>query len=189
MKLIVGLGNPGEAYANTRHNIGFQCINYFSRLTHIRLSQRQCRAQLGIGEVAGQEVILAKPQTSMNRSGKAVSLLQQRFATPLGDVIVIYDDLDLPVGKIRLRQAGSSGGHKGMKSIINSLGSQDFSRLRVGIGHCGETPSAKSKVIDYVLDVFTPTEEVVIKEAIAKVAEAVICLLTEGIAVAMSKYN
>jgi PTH1 family peptidyl-tRNA hydrolase len=125
----------------------------------------------------------------VNQSGRAVKLLVQKFDIPSSNLIVIYDDLDLPVGKIRLRQTGSSGGHKGMKSIIESLGSQDFSRLRVGIGRPGETSNAKNKVIDYVLDVFTPTEEVVIKEAIAKVAEALIYFLAEDIAVAMSRYN
>ena len=186
MKLIVGLGNPGKAYADTRHNVGFRCINRLAKLYNIPLNQRQCRSRLGIGEIAGAQIILAKPQTFMNLSGKAVSLLVQKFQVPFEDLIVISDDLDLPLGKIRIRQGGSSGGHKGLESIIKSLGSQDFARIRIGIGHPeGEMPDT----VAYVLSSFTPEEKGIIEEAIARVGEAIYCLLTEGVSTAMNRFN
>lgn len=186
MKLIAGLGNPGRAYADSRHNVGFRCINRLAKLHGIPLGRRQSKAQIGIGRMADIEVVLAKPRTFMNTSGEAISLLVRRFDLALHDLVVIYDDVDLPLGKIRLRQGGSSGGHKGVESIIGCLGSQDFPRIRVGIGR----PQGDiSDTVAYVLGSFTPEEKVVLEETIAKVAEAVLCLLTQGIASAMNKYN
>ena len=186
MNLIIGLGNPGKAYADNRHNVGFRCINHFAKIHRISLDQRQCRAQLGIGEVAGTEIVLAKPRTFMNLSGMSVGLLVKRFQVPPSSILVIHDDLDLPLGKIRLQHKGSSGGHKGVGSIIACLGSQDFPRVRVGIGR----PQADNQdVIPYVLSDFSPEEKVVIETAIARVGEAILCLLTEGITIAMSRYN
>lgn len=193
MKLIVGLGNPGKAYANTHHNIGFRCISYFAKVHDISLRGRQCGAQVGIGEVLDIKVILAKPRSFMNQSGRAVKLLLQKFDIPPTNLIVIYDDLALPLGRIRIRPRGSAGGHKGAESIIDYVGSQDFSRIRVGIGRPDEISSAidapENKTIAYVLSVFSPAEEIIIKGTIAKVAEALFCLLTEGIAIAMDRYN
>lgn len=186
MNLIIGLGNPGKAYANTRHNIGFRCINYFAKIHRISLNQRQCRAQLGVGEVAGSQIVLAKPRTFMNSSGKSVGLLVERFQVSPSGVLVIHDDLDLPLGKIRLQHKGSSAGHKGVESIITCLGSQDFPRVRVGIGHPQEN---NQDVVTYVLSDFSPEEKVVIEMAIARVSEAILCLLTEGITAAMNRYN
>ena len=186
MKLIVGLGNPGEGYINSRHNIGFRCINHFAKLHRISLNQRKCQARIGIGEVAGNEVVLAKPGTFMNLSGKAVSLLEQRFRISLSDLLVIYDDLDLPLGNLRIREAGGSGGHKGMESIIACLGSQTFPRIRVGIGR----PEENSwDTTSYVLGDFSPQEEPIIGKAVARVAEVILCFLTEGVTAAMNKYN
>jgi PTH1 family peptidyl-tRNA hydrolase len=129
----------------------------------------------------------------MNQSGRVVKLLLQKFDIPLSDLIVIYDDLDLPVGKIRIRQRGSAGGHRGVESIIDYLEGQDFPRIRVGIGRPGETSPAvdasESKVIDHVLNAFSPAEEAIIKGTIAKVAEALSCLLTGGVAIAMNRHN
>lgn len=193
MKLIVGLGNPGKAYTDNRHNIGFRCINYFAKNHRIPLSKRQCRAQIGSGRVAGNEVVLAKPCTLMNLSGESALLLVQKFQVPLSDLIVIHDDLDLPLGKIRLRYGGSSGGHKGVGSIITYLGSQDFPRIRLGIGRpseaTGVSKSSEEAVISYVLSDFSPTEREVIEKAIARVSDTILCLLTEGMIVAMNKYN
>ena len=183
MNLIVGLGNPGKAYANNRHNIGFRFINHFAKEQGLALNQRQCRAQFGIGEVAGTEVVLAKPRTFMNLSGKSVRLLVQRFQVSINDILIIHDDLDLPLGKIRLQRGGGSGGHKGVESIIAQLGSQDFPRIRVGIGRPQGDAAA------YVLSDFSLDERVVIEETIARVTEAILCLLGEGIVAAMNKYN
>ena len=183
MKLIVGLGNPGRVYVNNRHNVGFRCINYFARAHRIPIRERRARARLGIGEVAGKRVVLAKTRTYMNLSGQAVSRLVRHFTVPLEDLVVICDDLDLPLGKVRIRERGGSGGHKGMESIIDSLGSQDFPRIRVGIGR----PDGDE--ISYVLSDFTAGEREVVKEAVAKVAEALHCILTEGIEAAMNRYN
>jgi PTH1 family peptidyl-tRNA hydrolase len=191
MKLIVGLGNPGKTYAHNRHNVGFRCLNYFARLHSIRFDHRQCRARAGIGEVKGEKLLLAKPGTFMNLSGNSVACLIQKHNIPLSDLLVIYDDLDLPLGKIRLRQSGSSGGHKGMNSIISVLGSEDFPRIRVGIGRpqAEEQSMSEDAVVHYVLSDFSPQEEAAIKPVIVKVAEAIDCFLTQGIEAAMSKFN
>ena len=183
MKLIVGLGNPGKVYANNRHNVGFRCIDYFALVHRIPIRERRARAKLGIGEVAESRVVLAKPRTYMNLSGQAVSRLVRQFNVALEDLVVICDDLDLPLGKVRIRQRGGSAGHKGMESIIDSLASQDFPRIRVGIGH----PDGDE--ISYVLSDFTPAEREVVKEAAVKVADALHCILTEGIVAAMNRYN
>ena len=191
MKLIVGLGNPGKTYAHNRHNVGFQCLNYFARLHSIRFDHRQCHARVGIGKVRGEKLLLAKPGTFVNLSGNSVAGLVRKHKIPLSDLLVIYDDLDVPLGKIRLRQSGSSGGHRGMNSIISALGSEDFPRIRVGIGR----PQAEKQSIDedavvnYVLSDFSPQEAELIRPVIASVAEAIDCFLTQGIVEAMNKFN
>jgi len=183
MKLIVGLGNPGRAYVNNRHNVGSRCIDYFAQAHRIPVRERRARARLGIGEVAEKRVVLAKTRTYMNLSGQAVSWLVRHFNVPLEDLVVICDDLDLPLGKVRIRQSGGSAGHKGMESIIDSLGSQDFPRVRVGIGR----PDGDE--ISYVLSDFTAAEREVVREAVAEVADVLHCILTEGIMAAMNRYN
>lgn len=193
MKLIVGLGNPGLAYANNRHNIGFMCLKHLARTHGIRLDKKQGYARTGRGEIDGEEVVLARPQTFMNASGESVSRLLKRLKITPADLIVIHDDLDLPLGKIRLRFGSGSGGHRGIESIIARLGGQDFYRIRVGIGR-PDTPEVsheekKEAVIDHVLDSFTRDEKKVIKRIIPRVGQAVACLLTEGINAAMNKYN
>ena len=189
MKLIIGLGNPGRTYANNRHNIGFICLNHFAKTQGIRFDKKQGLARIGIGEVAGNQVVLAKPQTYMNLSGQSVSRLTKRFITSLDDLLVIHDDLDLPLGKIRLRRGGGSGGHKGVNSIITELGSQDFLRLRVGIGRPATSEISEADIIAYVLSDFTPEEKQVITQVVTRVSEAILCLLTEGLTAAMNKYN
>jgi PTH1 family peptidyl-tRNA hydrolase len=191
MRLIVGLGNPGRGYANNRHNVGFTCLNHFAKTHGIRFDKKQGRARTGTGEVSGDKVILAKPQTYMNQSGQSVSLLVRKFNISLDNLIVIHDDLDLPLGKIRLRSNGSSGGHKGIDSIVSELGSQEFIRIRVGIGR-PTTDSAEiseADVIDYVLGDFTPDQASTIAEVIPRVSEALLCLISEGLTAAMNKYN
>ena len=192
MKLIVGLGNPGRGYTRNRHNIGFMCLSHFARKQGIRFDRKRGKARIGVGEVAGEGVVLARPQTFMNLSGQSVVRLVSRFEIALDDLLVIHDDLDLSLGKIRLRRGGSSGGHKGVDSIISSLRSQDFPRLRVGIGR----PASDEKydegtegVISYVLSDFTPEEKQIVTQAISRVSEAILCLLTEGLLAAMDRYN
>jgi PTH1 family peptidyl-tRNA hydrolase len=193
MKLIVGLGNPGKAYAHNRHNIGFRCINHLAKLHSIPVKKHQCQSQVGSGKIAGVEVLLAKPKTFVNLSGEAVGRLMNKYSISVNDLIVIYDDLDLPLGKLRLRPGGSAGGHKGINSIISALGSEDFSRIKVGIGRPttedGAAITDEDVIVGYVLSGFTPQEEASIKPAIVAVAEAIHCILTEGITAAMNKFN
>jgi PTH1 family peptidyl-tRNA hydrolase len=191
MKLIVGLGNPGKSYARSRHNVGFRCLNYFARRHSVRLDRRQCRARVGVAQVSSQRVLLARPGTFVNLSGQSVACLVNKHHVHLGDLLVVYDDLDLPLGKIRLRQSGSSGGHRGMNSIISALGCGDFPRVRVGIGRPSVEKQSISEddVVNYVLSDFSPQEQTVIGPAIARTAEAIECFLTEGIEAAMNEFN
>ena len=193
MNLIIGLGNPGRGYAHNRHNIGFMCLNHFARGQGIRFDRKQAKARIGSGEVAGSEVVLARPQTYMNRSGQSVGLLVKKFNICLDNLLVIHDDLDLPLGKIRIRQGSSSGGHKGVGSIITELDSPDFIRIRVGIGRPvkdeGFTEFGEDETISYVLSDFTPDEKQAITRVMPRVSEAVLCLLTEGLMAAMNRYN
>lgn len=191
MKLIIGLGNAGRIYAHNRHNAGFRCLNYFARLHSIRFDHRQCRTRVGMGEVKDEKLLLAKPVAFVNLSGNPVACLVRRHDIHLNDLLVIYDDLDLPLGKIRLRQSGGSGGHKGMNSIITALGSEDFPRIRVGIGRPQAEAQSISEdtIVRYVLSDFSPQEEATIKPVIARVSEAIDCFLSEGIEAAMGKFN
>jgi len=191
MKLIVGLGNPGFLYSRNRHNVGFICVSHLARMRDIRFDKKQGQARTGIGNIAGNRVVLARPQTYMNASGESVSALLRKLNLTPADLIVIHDDLDLPPGKIRLRLGGSSGGHKGIDSIIARIGTQDFYRVRVGIGRPenGEDAAKEDAVIAYVLADFTPEEKKIIDMVIPQVSEAIICLLAEGLTAAMNKYN
>ncbi len=191
MKLIVGLGNPGYLYARHRHNIGFMCVGQLAKIYHISFDRKQGAARTGVGAIARFQVILARPQTYMNASGESVSTLMKKFNINPEDLIVIHDDLDLPVGKIRLRQGGGSGGHKGIESIISRIGTRDFYRIRVGIGRPeSDSDAAKEEaVISYVLSDFSDDEKRILDEAIPQVCEAVVYLLSKGITEAMNKYN
>lgn len=193
MKLIIGLGNPGKIYTRNRHNIGFRSIDHLAKLYTIGTHRRQCHAQTGTGKIADVKVVLAKPATFVNQSGEAAGCLVNNYKIPLSDLIVIHDDLDLPLGKIRIRPNGSAGGHKGMNSIISTLGSEDFPRIKVGIGRPmsqdGTAVTDEDKIVDYVLSDFTPREDDIIKAAIAQVAKAVQSILTEGVTAAMNKFN
>lgn len=182
--LLVGLGNPGQRYAQTRHNIGFRCIDFLAQRNSIELARKRFAAKLGEGSIGEEHVILAKPQTFMNDSGKAVQPISHWFKVAPERILVIYDDLDLPIGRLRLRPGGSSGGHRGINSIITDTGNQDFNRLRIGIGR-----PAQGDPIDYVLNAFSPDEERIISEVIKLVEPIVGCYLSEGIAQAMNRYN
>jgi len=191
MKLIVGLGNPGRQFAHNRHNVGFQCLNFFAREQGISFSERRARSRVGIGEVAGIPVVLAKPATFINLSGQTVAALLRRFDISLADLAVVYDDLDIPLGQIRIRPGGGAGGHNGVKSIIAELRSQDFARIRVGIAPVQgpDSPPLKTKTPEYVLSDFTAEEKAVMTEAYPRVAAVIRCWLSEGIETAMNKFN
>jgi len=192
MKLIVGLGNPGYLYALNRHNIGFMCVRHLARTHKITFDRKQGHARTGIGRIGRYKVVVARPQTYMNASGESVNALLKRLNAKPADLIVIHDDLDLPVGKVRLRLGGSSGGHKGIDSIIARTGTQDFYRVRVGIGRPEEETSTALKeeaVTGYVLSDFTPEEKRIIDETIPRVGEAIAYLLSAGLTAAMNKYN
>jgi PTH1 family peptidyl-tRNA hydrolase len=187
MKLIIGLGNPGRNYTNNRHNIGFVSINHLARSQGIKFDRKQGLARTGSGKIAGNEVVLAKPQTYMNQSGEAVSRLVKKFKISLDELIIIHDDLDLPLAKIRISHGSSSGGHKGINSIIQELGSQDFIRVRIGVGRPEKV--SEDEIIAYVLSDFTSEQRKAITPIIPRVSEAILCLLTEGLVPAMNKFN
>jgi PTH1 family peptidyl-tRNA hydrolase len=182
--LIVGLGNPGKKHQKNRHNIGFMAVDRLAGQNEIPLGKVQSKAVLGNGRIAGQQVILAKPQTYMNRSGDSVGPLVNYYRVPLENVLVIYDELDLPFGTLRLRQSGGSGGHNGMKSIINHLG-QDFPRMRLGIGR----PPGRMEPADFVLRDFRGQELEVADTLLNDAVLAVETYLTDGIDLAMTKHN
>ncbi|NQT30781.1 MAG: aminoacyl-tRNA hydrolase [Deltaproteobacteria bacterium] len=188
-KLIVGLGNPGRAYAANRHNIGFICLRHFARALAIKFDRKKGLARIGTGAVAGSKVVLARPQTYMNNSGQSVSRLVRKFAVNPKDLLVIHDDLDLPLAKIRVSSGSGSGGHKGISSIIQELGTREFTRIRVGIGRPANPNPTEDDIIAYVLSDFTPQEKQAINQIIPRVTEAILCLLAEGLEPAMNKYN
>ncbi|MFH1486773.1 MAG: aminoacyl-tRNA hydrolase [Chloroflexota bacterium] len=195
MKLIVGLGNPGRAYVHSRHNVGFQCLDHFAKVHQLSFGRRRANSRLATGNINGHQVLLAKPQTFMNRSGTSVGSLVRYLHLPLKDLLVVYDDLNLPLGKIRIRERGSAGGHNGMKSIIAALGgNQEFPRIRIGIGRPleGEEAASKKAVGDmahYVLSNFGRGEVDSMRNVWATAADAVLCILSDGIAEAMNRYN
>jgi peptidyl-tRNA hydrolase, PTH1 family len=189
MKLIVGLGNPGKEYSGNRHNVGFLCLSYLAKQNNIAFDKKQGKARVGMGKIAGEEVVLARPQTYMNLSGQAVLPLMQRYYLSMDDLIVIHDDLDLPLGKIRIRRDSSAGGHNGIKSIIACLGSQDFTRIRVGIGRPISPDDKDQEIKDYVLSDISREEKTILEDTIRRVSEAVMILMVEGITQAMNKFN
>ncbi|HHN93782.1 MAG TPA: aminoacyl-tRNA hydrolase [Anaerolineae bacterium] len=185
LSLIAGLGNPGPQYAANRHNIGFRCLDRLAAAHGLTFDRRQKRALTARGVIAGREVLLVKPQTFMNESGRAVVPLARFYKVPPARLLVVYDDLDLPPGTLRLRPSGGSGGHRGMRSIIAQLGSQEFPRLRIGIGR----PPGRMDPAAYVLQDFAPEEWPLMEETLARAIAAIEVWLTEGLDAAMSRYN
>jgi peptidyl-tRNA hydrolase, PTH1 family len=185
-KLIVGLGNPGIQYQFTPHNLGFLTVDRLAEIYNAHVSNRRGRALTGKAMIANHEVLLAKPETFMNLSGLAVSdLVEQTGVDPERDMIVIYDELDLPFGMIRVRERGSAGGHNGLKSIIGALDTQEFLRIRLGIG-----PEHKPRDgAGYVLSQLKKSQYDTVDQMLESAAEAVKVILTEGPAAAMSRYN
>ena len=185
MRLIVGLGNPGPEYQWTPHNLGFLAVDELANRGGIRVERPEAKALVGIGKLAGEEVILAKPQTFMNLSGISVRELLQKYELGPQDLLAMWDEVQLPSGAIRIHPEGSAGSHNGAKSIIGSLGTQSFARLRLG---CGPDQALSSRK-EYVLRPMKKAELEIAAEMIADAGDAVEMLLTKGIAVAMNKFN
>lgn len=191
IRLIVGLGNPGNQYARTRHNVGFDVVDLLARRWSISLSEnRKFKGIYGDGVArAGTKVALLKPQTFMNRSGQSVRAVLDWYKFEPASVLVVYDDMDLPLGRLRLRPAGSAGGHNGMKSIISHLGTQEFPRLRIGIGSTNQDGDRSQAVVSHVLGKFAPDEKSLITTALDWSTEAVEIALIDGTEKAMSVFN
>ena len=185
MYIIVGLGNPERRYDGTRHNIGFSAVTALADIYGISMDMKKHRAVCGKGVIDGQKVILAMPQTYMNLSGESVRELMDYYKCDLSDLIVIYDDISLDVGKLRIRAKGSAGGHNGIKNIIAQLGTQEFTRIKIGVG---EKP-AKMDLADYVLGRFSKEEQPIIRESADRAREAVCEMITHDVASAMNKFN
>lgn len=185
MLILVGLGNPGPEYAATRHNIGAHCLDYMSRNWDIPLERKGRYALVGQGRVRDEEIVLAKPRSYMNSSGTAIAYLVKRFRVAPQQILLLYDDMDIPLGTIRIRAGGGPGGHRGMGSVIDELGTQEIPRLRIGIGR----PPLNVDEVNYVLGVFTEQEASVIQDVRAQVMEAVSCILSHGLEVSMSYFN
>jgi PTH1 family peptidyl-tRNA hydrolase len=193
VRLIVGLGNPGSEHAHNRHNVGFWTVNRLGRRHGIDLGERGRLAFSGSGRIRGQEVTLAKPRTFVNRSGEAVLHLVRRLKLDQSqELLVICDDLDLPPGKVRIRARGGHGGQKGLQSIVESVRSEDFPRVRIGIGRPvvdGEPTWDPEAVASYVLSEPPPEERRLLDEAVERAQEAIECILEDGVEAAMNRYN
>lgn len=183
MYLIVGLGNPEPEYSNTRHNMGFDVLNSLAKKNKIEICKRKFSGLYGIGEIANEKVILLKPQTYMNASGISIIEIKKFYKIPNKKIIVIYDDVDIEVGKIRIREHGSANTHNGMKSVIKSLGTKDFARIRVGIGENNKD------IIQYVLEQISKFDRQEIDKGIEIATLAVEEILKSNIQTAMNKYN
>ncbi len=183
--LIVGLGNPGPDYSANRHNVGFRCVTRLAATHGLAIEKRQKKAKVAIGKIQEKPVVIAQPQTFMNKSGYAVASLINFYRVPLNQTLIIYDDLDLPLGSIRMRPSGGSGGHRGMRSIIGQLSNREFPRLRIGISR----PPGRMDPADYVLQDFSSDEEVLLDDALEQAVGAIEAWLCDGIGAAMSRYN
>lgn len=191
MKIIMGLGNPGKQYAQNRHNVGFRCIDRLAKQYSITVKKQSCQSLTGQGSIEGCGVMLVKPKTFVNLSGNTASCLLSKLKFKPSDLIIIHDDLDLPTGRLRLRIGGKSGGHRGIRSIINALGTEEFTRVKLGISRPFREPgiSYEEAIIDYVLGDISDEEETLVESGIETACEAIVCLLTEGLVPAMNKFN
>ncbi len=185
MRVIFGLGNPGKDYEQSRHNIGFHVIDKLSQEHRIELNKYSCQAWIGEGEIGKQEVFLVKPLTFVNAAGVSLLQLKEKHKTSLEDIMVISDDVNLELGKLRLARRGGDGGHKGLRSIIEFLGTEEFPRLRIGI----DRPAQKIELKEYVLGEFTVREKKVIEETISRASQAVKMVIRQGIDETMKLYN
>ncbi len=189
MKLIVGLGNPDNQYAKSRHNIGFMCVAHFAKARGWPFEKKEGLARTAHGSIEGEEIVLARPQTFMNASGEAVQRLAMKYHVKPADIIVIHDEMDLGLGNIRIRLGGSSAGHNGIESIIRELGTPDFVRVRVGVGHPTEPSETGRHVISHVLGDFDNEESKTIEKVIAEVDKAIVTLIQDGLETAMNRFN
>lgn len=185
IRLIVGLGNPGPEYKDTRHNAGFMAVDLLAAELGAGRWRTRCRSLAAEAFWGGEKVVLAKPQTFMNRSGEAVAPLLRWYGLGPSGLLVVCDDLDLPLGRIRIRKKGGDGGHRGLKSIIAALGSGEFARLRVGIGR----PGPEKDVVEWVLERFTAEEGPFVEESLVRAVRAVLVILEAGIEEAMNRFN
>ncbi|MBI5071704.1 aminoacyl-tRNA hydrolase [Candidatus Falkowbacteria bacterium] len=190
MKIIIGLGNPGEKYENTRHNIGFAVVSSFkfqvSSFPDWKINKK-FNSEISEGKINGEKIILLKPHTFMNNSGQAVAVATNFYKVKPADILIIHDDIDLPLGKMRVKKDGSSGGHRGIESIITALGTNNFPRLKIGVG-----PKERPKNFDaanFVLKKFGKGEEKTLNLIIKKATEAVAVILSDGVQEAMNKFN
>ena len=185
MKLIVGLGNPGLSYRGTRHNLGFMVVEQLAAERGLTISKRAFRGRRGEGRIGAEQVILFEPLTFMNLSGEAVREVTKFFSIPPENLLVICDDINLPLGKLRLRRAGSDGGHKGLASLLRCLGTPEFARLRVGV----DAPPPQMAAEDYVLQRFSRQERPLLEETVARAAEAALTWVYYGLEEAMNRFN
>ena len=184
--MIVGLGNPGKDYEKTRHNVGFRSTDLLAGLLKTKIDRLKFKALTRMVTYNGMKVLLVQPQTYMNLSGAAVSALATYYKVKPERILVIFDDISLPVGRIRIRKDGSAGGHNGIKSIIQELGSQEFPRVKIGVG---AKPHPEYDLADWVLSTFTAQEEKALAPAIDKAADAALCIMEKGIAEASNRYS
>lgn len=185
MYAIFGLGNPDRQYDKTRHNIGFDAIDEMAIRMGVSVSTKRHKALCGIGQIGTEKVILVKPQTYMNNSGESVrSVIDFYKLNPDNDIVIIYDDISLDIGKMRIRVKGSAGGHNGIKSIINHTGTQNFKRIKVGVGGNGD-----SNLVNHVLGKFGKSDRVIVDETIINVAKAAEVIIVDGVETAMNKFN
>lgn len=185
LRLVVGLGNPGEAYAKTRHNAGFMVADKISDAFSIALEKRKFDARFGMGSVNGVKIVLAKPMAYMNRSGPQVQNIARYFRILCEDMLVVHDDIDLAFGRLKIKEKGGDGGHKGVRSIIDAFGGGDFTRLRIGVGR----PEVDGNAADYVLGKFTLEEKKVLSQIITAARDAVVTILCKGTKEGMNRFN
>jgi PTH1 family peptidyl-tRNA hydrolase len=185
MKVIAGLGNPTQKYEGTRHNMGFSAIYQIADRYNIKMNILNHKALIGTGIIAGEKVMLVMPQTFMNLSGESIGEILRYYKLTPEDLIVLYDDIDLDIGKLRIRAKGSAGGHNGIKNIIAHIGTTEFDRVRIGVGH---KPEGRD-LADYVLSRFSSEELPVVRDSVSKAADAIEVIITTGIDAAMNKFN
>ena len=183
--LLVCLGNPGKEYANTRHNIGFLAADALEKRTGVKFNKLKYRALTGEVTLGGQRVLVVKPQTYMNLSGEAVKLAGGFYKIPPERILVLYDDVSLPLGKLRIRASGSAGGHNGIKNIIAHLGTDAFPRIKVGVG----APQREDGLVDWVIGSFTASERKVVDAAIDRALDAAACVIEHGVSEAQNRFN
>jgi PTH1 family peptidyl-tRNA hydrolase len=186
-QLIIGLGNPGGEYANTRHNVGWMCLEELERRGRFGRDRREGPARIREGSLEGFDVVLARPQTYMNLSGRAGSHLCRVFGQAPADVLVVHDDMDLPLGRLRLRRGGSAGGQNGVKSLIETWRTQEFMRVRIGVGR--PPVRDQDEIVDFLLTRFTPDERAVLAQAVPRAADSVLAVLRSGLDEAMNQFN